>query len=204
MAKLALNAVGGLFIGFTFFKADDSQQGTQNKLFVSDPGPSHHFWILTLLLGHLPDNIPEVRTLLLVRNRCSLSCSVPLCNQLQVPFIAMRNIYEIRERPTRMYSWTALLASQIAIEVPWNIFCSLVLFVCWYWTVGFPNERAGYTILMLGFLYPFYYTTIGQAIAAMASSAEIAALLFSFLFSFVLTLCVLLLFLRVPQLNLLF
>lgn len=34
MAKLVLNIVGGLFIGFTFFKAKDSQQGTQNKLFV--------------------------------------------------------------------------------------------------------------------------------------------------------------------------
>ena len=35
MAKLMLNIVAGLFIGFTFFKANDSQQGTQNKLFVS-------------------------------------------------------------------------------------------------------------------------------------------------------------------------
>jgi ATP-binding cassette subfamily G (WHITE) protein 2 (SNQ2) len=35
MAKLALNIIGGLFIGFTFFKASNSQQGTQNKLFVS-------------------------------------------------------------------------------------------------------------------------------------------------------------------------
>jgi ATP-binding cassette subfamily G (WHITE) protein 2 (SNQ2) len=34
MAKLILNAVGGLFIGFTFFNSKDSQQGTQNKLFV--------------------------------------------------------------------------------------------------------------------------------------------------------------------------
>lgn len=34
-AKLVLNVIGGLFIGFTFFKAKDSQQGTQNKLFVS-------------------------------------------------------------------------------------------------------------------------------------------------------------------------
>lgn len=34
MAKLILNAVGGLFIGFTFFKSKDTQQGTQNKLFV--------------------------------------------------------------------------------------------------------------------------------------------------------------------------
>ena len=35
MAKLVLNAVGGLFIGVTFYGTDDSQQGTQNKLFVS-------------------------------------------------------------------------------------------------------------------------------------------------------------------------
>ena len=35
MAKLVLNAVGGLFIGFTFFKANDTQQGTRNKLFVN-------------------------------------------------------------------------------------------------------------------------------------------------------------------------
>lgn len=35
MAKLALNIVAGLFIGFTFFKAKDTLQGTQNKLFVS-------------------------------------------------------------------------------------------------------------------------------------------------------------------------
>lgn len=34
-AKLVLNVIGGLFIGFTFFKAKHTQQGTQNKLFVS-------------------------------------------------------------------------------------------------------------------------------------------------------------------------
>lgn len=34
MSKLALNIIGGLFIGFTFFKSKDTIQGTQNKLFV--------------------------------------------------------------------------------------------------------------------------------------------------------------------------
>ena len=34
MAKIALNIVAGLFIGFTFWRAKDSIQGTQNKLFV--------------------------------------------------------------------------------------------------------------------------------------------------------------------------
>ena len=114
--------------------------------------------------------------------------SVPLANQLQVPFIDMRNVYEIRERPSRMYSWTALLTAQIMAEIPWNILGSSLYFLCWFWTVGFPTSRAGFTYLVMGVFYPLYYTTVGQAVAAMAPNAEIAALLFSFLFSFVLTL----------------
>jgi len=34
-AKFVLNIAGGLLVGFTFFQANDSLQGTQNKLFVS-------------------------------------------------------------------------------------------------------------------------------------------------------------------------
>ncbi|PPQ74645.1 hypothetical protein CVT26_005690 [Gymnopilus dilepis] len=154
MAKLFLNAIGGLFIGFTFFKSKDTQQGTQNKLFA--------IFMATIL-------------------------SVPLSNQLQVPFINIRKIYEIRERPSRMYSWTALVTAQMLIELPWNVIGSTILFLTWYWTVGFENSRAGYTYLMMGIIFPFYYTTFGQSVAAMAPNAEIAALLFSFLFSFVIT-----------------
>lgn len=113
--------------------------------------------------------------------------SVPLASQLMVPFIAVRNIYEIRERPSRMYSWTALLTAQILIEIPWNIIGSSFLFFTWYWTVGFPTDRAGYTFLMLGVVFPIYYSTIGQAVASMSPDPEIGALLFSLLFSFVLT-----------------
>jgi ATP-binding cassette subfamily G (WHITE) protein 2 (SNQ2) len=154
MAKLVLNIVGGLFIGFTFWKSKDTLQGTQNKLFAIFMG--------TIL-------------------------SVPLSNQLQVPFINMRSIYEIRERPSRMYSWTAFVTSQILTELPWNILGSSLFFLCWFWTVGFEGDRAGYTYLMFGVTFPLYYTTIGMAVAAMAPNAEIAGLIFSLLFSFVIT-----------------
>ena len=114
--------------------------------------------------------------------------SVSLSNQLQVPFLNMREIYEIRERPSRMYSWTAMVTSQLFTEIPWNLVGSLLLFLCWYWTVGFEGGRAGYTYLMLGVAFPLYYTTFGMAVAAMSPNAEIAGILFSLLFSFVLTL----------------
>lgn len=117
----------------------------------------------------------------------ALILSVPLANQLQVIFLNLRDVYEIRERSSRIYSWPALVTSQILVELPWNILGSTLFFFCWYWTVGFPTDRGGYTYLLLGILFPIYYTTIGQAVAAMSPTAEIAGVLFSFLFSFVLT-----------------
>ncbi|KAF8875310.1 pleiotropic drug resistance ABC transporter [Infundibulicybe gibba] len=151
MAKLMLNITSGLFIGFSFYKAKDTQQGTQNKLFS--------MYMATILI-------------------------FPLANQIMVPYIATRNVYETRERPSRMYSWTALVTSQILIEIPWNILGSSIFFVTWYWTSGFDTSRAGYTYLIIGVLFPMYYATIGQGVASMASSAEIGGILFSLIFSF--------------------
>ncbi|KZT66729.1 hypothetical protein DAEQUDRAFT_714433 [Daedalea quercina L-15889] len=153
LAKFGTNIASGLLIGFTFFKAKDSVQGTQDKLFA--------IFMSTIL-------------------------SVALSNQLQVPFLDTREVYEIRERHSSMYSWTVLLTSQILVEIPWNILGSTLYFLCWYWTVSFPSDRGGFTYLMLCIAFPLYYTTIGQAVAAMSPNAEIAALVFSFLFSFVL------------------
>jgi ATP-binding cassette subfamily G (WHITE) protein 2 (SNQ2) len=114
--------------------------------------------------------------------------AAPLSNQLQVPFIATRNIYEIRERPSRMYSWTALLTSQFLAEIPWNMFGSALFFLCWFWTVGYSSSRAGYTFLVYAVIFPLYYTSFAQAVAALVPAPELAALLFSVLFSFVLML----------------
>jgi ATP-binding cassette subfamily G (WHITE) protein 2 (SNQ2) len=86
-----------------------------------------------------------------------------------------------------MYSWTALVTAQILVEVPWNILGSTLYFLTWYWTSQFPTERAGYAYLGTCVLFPIYYTTVSQAIASMASTAEVAAILFGFLFSFVIT-----------------
>ncbi|TDL30143.1 hypothetical protein BD410DRAFT_780681 [Rickenella mellea] len=112
---------------------------------------------------------------------------VPLSGQLQAVFIDFRNVYEIRERPSRMYSWTALITSQILVELPWNMLGAVLFFFCWYWTVGFDSHRAGYTFLAYCVVLPCYYTTIAQAVAAMAPNAVIANLLFSTLFTFVVT-----------------
>jgi len=117
-----------------------------------------------------------------------LILTVPGAQQLQIPFIANRTIYEIRERPSKMYSWSSWVTTQILVELPWNMVPGIPLFFSWYWTVGYPIERAGFTFFIFAVLIPFYYTTVGQADAAMAPTIEVAALLFTSTFSFVLIL----------------
>jgi len=117
-----------------------------------------------------------------------LTLAVASVQQLQIPFIVSRTVYEIRERPSKMYNWSAWVTAQILVELPWNVFGGALFFFCWYWTVGFPTERAGYTFLTLAVLTPVYNMTFGQAIAAMAPTVEIAGLLFTSFYSLVLIL----------------
>ncbi|KAG1766364.1 ABC-2 type transporter-domain-containing protein [Suillus placidus] len=151
-AKFLLNIAGGLLIGFAFFQANDSLQGTQNKLF-------------SIFLG--------------------LVLCVSLTHQLMAVYIDIRIVYEVRERPSRMYHWTALVMSQLVVELPWNITTAAMFLFCWYWTVGYPTDRAGYTFLMLSVAFPSYYTTLGHAIASMAPTAPIASLYLTSLIIFV-------------------
>ncbi|CCM03954.1 uncharacterized protein FIBRA_06107 [Fibroporia radiculosa] len=152
IAKMAVNILCALIIGFTYWKQKNTIQGTQNQLFS--------IYISTFL-------------------------AAPVVEQLQVPFLDMRSIYEIRERHSRMYRWSALITSQLLVEIPWNIFGSTLFFVCWYWTAGFPTHRAPFTFLLFAIVYPLYYTSFGQACAAMAPNAEIAALIFNALFGII-------------------
>ena len=166
VGKLILNVAGGLFVGFTFFKADDSQQGTQDKLFVSFSIDSSPFALTHAFSGRFHGNNPRVCHTAIPGIQFSQCLFIiwrsGLANQLQVKFIEIRSIYEIRERSCRMYSWTALIASQLIVELLWNYLGSSVFFVCWYWTVGFDSLRAGYTFIMQAFIFPLFYTTFGQ------------------------------------------
>ena len=110
--------------------------------------------------------------------------AIPIVLQTQIIFINTRSIYEIRERASRMYSWTAFVAAQISSEVPFNMVGSTVFFVLWYFLVGYPTHRAGFSFLMMSIAFPLFYTTFGLAVAAMAPNVEMAGNLFNFFNSF--------------------
>jgi ABC-type multidrug transport system ATPase subunit len=98
-------------------------------------------------------------------------------NQLQPLFIERREVYDAREKKSRMYSWKAFVTGLIVSEFPYLTLCSTFYFCCWYFTVGLPKDsnRAG-AIFFIMWLYEFIYTGLGQAIAAYAPNAVFAAL----------------------------
>ncbi|KAH7112111.1 ABC-2 type transporter-domain-containing protein [Dendryphion nanum] len=97
--------------------------------------------------------------------------------QLQPLFIDRRDIYEAREKKSKMYHWAPFVTGLIVSELPYLIICALLYYVCWYFTVGLPTEPkyAGSTFFVVVF-YEFLYTGIGQMIAAYAPNAVFAAL----------------------------
>ncbi|KUJ19547.1 putative Brefeldin A resistance protein [Mollisia scopiformis] len=97
--------------------------------------------------------------------------------QLQPMFISRRDIYEAREKKSKMYSWKAFVTGLIVSEIPYLCICAVAYFVCWYYTVGFPNDsnKAGATLFVM-LMYEFVYTGIGQFVAAYAPNAVFASL----------------------------
>lgn len=98
-------------------------------------------------------------------------------NQLQPLFLERRDIYEAREKKSKMYSWVAFVTALIVSELPYLCICAVLYFVCWYYTVGFPNDAntAGATFFVM-LMYEFVYTGIGQFIAAYTPNATFASL----------------------------
>jgi ABC-type multidrug transport system permease subunit len=110
--------------------------------------------------------------------------------QLQPLFIERRDIFETRERKSKMYHWSAFVTGLIISEIPYLVICAVLYFVCWYYTVGFPidSSRAGAVFFIMLF-YEFIYTGIGQATAAYAPNAVFAALVNPLIISILVSFC---------------
>ncbi|GKZ43326.1 hypothetical protein AbraIFM66951_004058 [Aspergillus brasiliensis] len=118
---------------------------------------------------------------------CFLYVAPGVISQLQPLFIDRRDIYDAREKKSRMYSWVAFTTGLIVSEIPYLILSGVLYFLCWYYTVGFPHDsnKSGATLFVM-LMYEFIYTGaemltvydigIGQCIAAYAPNAVFASL----------------------------
>jgi len=49
-----------------------------------------------------------------------LTIFMQLVEQTVPQFVSQRALYEVRERPSKTYSWKAFMVAQIVVEIPWN------------------------------------------------------------------------------------
>jgi ABC-type multidrug transport system permease subunit len=174
---LALVTLSGLFLGFIFFNAPLTHQGLQNQMRTYLKSPS--------ALG-MPLLTPLIVSIFLI-----FTIFGSLNQQIMPHFVVQRALYEVRERPSKTYSWQVFMASNIIVELPWNALAGVILFFCYYYPVGLYNnatptdsvtERGGlFFLLVLSFLL-FTSTFTNMMIAGM-DSAETAGNLSNFLFS---------------------
>ncbi|TPX53609.1 hypothetical protein PhCBS80983_g06254 [Powellomyces hirtus] len=59
-----------------------------------------------------------------------------LSQQIMPHFVTQRALYEVRERPSKAYSWKAFMISNIFVELPWNTLMAIFVFLAWYYPIG--------------------------------------------------------------------
>lgn len=120
-----------------------------------------------------------------------------LVQQTMPYFVVQRSLYEVRERPSKVYSWKAFMLSQIIVEIPWNTLMSLLMFLCFYYPIGLHKnaEISGQThergILMFLLLWAFlmFTCTFTDMIIAGFNSAEAGGNVANLLFMLCLIFC---------------
>ncbi|GLA59934.1 hypothetical protein AtubIFM54640_011358 [Aspergillus tubingensis] len=115
-----------------------------------------------------------------------------LVQQMMPYFARQRALYEVRERPSKTYSWVAFMLASILVELPWNILMAVPAYFCWYYPIGLyrnaiptdsVTERGGTMFLLVLIFMVFTSTFSSMVIAGIEqpdTGSNVAQLLFSF------------------------
>lgn len=119
-----------------------------------------------------------------------LTIFTPLVQQIMPRFVAGRDLYQVREAPSKMYSWAVFMSSNIIVEIPWQLLAGVLVYVSWYFSVFGTDNSAKTAATMLSFCLVFYMYVSSFAFMLIAAlpdaptAGPIAALLFSLMITF--------------------
>jgi ATP-binding cassette subfamily G (WHITE) protein 2 (PDR) len=101
-----------------------------------------------------------------------------LVGQIQPLFITQRSLYEVRERPSKAYSWKAFVIANIFVEIPWQILTGILLFACFYYPIaGVQSSERQVLVLLYIIQFLIYAGTVAQmTIAAMPNTTAASGL----------------------------
>jgi ATP-binding cassette, subfamily G (WHITE), member 2, PDR len=96
--------------------------------------------------------------------------------QIMPKFVTARALYEVRERPSRAYSWIAFLVSTIVVEIPYQIVVGIVVFLVWNYTVLGIESSSRQGLILLYFMQFFVWaSTFAHMVIAALPDSETAA-----------------------------
>lgn len=174
-SKILLGVASALFIGFSFFHTDSTEQGLQSIIFSI-------FMIATIFTSLVIQVLPSYSTHL----------TRPQVQQIMPRFILQRDLYEVRERSSKAYTWKAFLIANILVEIPYQIILGVMVFASYFYPIytrgGMPSsERQGLILLFLVQFFVFASTFAHMLISALPdaeTAGNIATLMFSLCLSF--------------------
>lgn len=107
-----------------------------------------------------------------------------IMSQIEPMFIENRRIF-VRESSSRMYSPYVFAIGQLIGEIPYNVMCALAYWALMVFPIGFGNGSAGtngtgFQLLVTLFFFMFG-VSLGQLIAAISPSIQVAVLFNPFL-----------------------
>ncbi|KAF1949243.1 multidrug resistance protein CDR1 [Byssothecium circinans] len=125
--------------------------------------------------------------------------------QIMPMFVPQRNLFESRERPSKIYKWTIFILSNILIELFWNTVMAVIMYFCWYYPVGFvrntsPEDQTirGFLVFLFLWVYLLLTSTFAHLAITWIELPETAGVLTSLLWM----LCILFCGIGVPPVDL--
>ncbi|KAL2812995.1 hypothetical protein BJX63DRAFT_432284 [Aspergillus granulosus] len=86
-----------------------------------------------------------------------------MANQIMPKFVIQRSQYEVRERPSRIYSWKVFIISQMLVEVPWQLILGVLVWASFYFSVFDTSTTPETRDLVLLFIIQFYIYAASMA-----------------------------------------
>jgi ABC-type multidrug transport system permease subunit/ABC-type multidrug transport system ATPase subunit len=120
-----------------------------------------------------------------------------LVQQIMPHFVTQRALYEVRERPSKTYSWKAFMISNIVVELPWNSLMAVLIFFCWYYPIGLyrnaePTDSVhlrGFQLFLFVWMFLIFTSTFTHMVIAGVDSAETGGNIANLMFSLCLIFC---------------
>ncbi|KAH7270978.1 ABC-2 type transporter-domain-containing protein [Fusarium solani] len=105
-----------------------------------------------------------------------------LVQQIIPNFVTQRSLYEVRERPSKAYSWKAFIIANIIVEIPYQIVTGILIWSCFYYpVVGIQSSDRQVLVLLFVIELFIYASAFAQMTIAALPDAQTAGSLVTIL-----------------------